>query len=45
MIEHAFKMRTVSVQNVIEILESRTKSLDCISLIVMVKRIHELSSV
>ena len=40
MIEHAFTIRIVNVQNVIEIPESRTKSL---GLIVMVKRIQELS--
>ena len=43
--DHAFKIRIVNFQNVIEVSRSRIKSLDNISLIVMVKRINEISFV
>ena len=43
--DHAFKIEVVNVQKVIEVPRSRIKSLDNISLIVMVKRIHEVSFV
>ena len=42
--DHAFKIRIVNVQKVIEVPGSR-KGLDNSSLIVMVKRIHEVSFV
>ena len=42
---HAFKIRIVNVQNVIEVPRNRIKGLDNIGLIVMVKRIHEISFV
>ena len=43
--DHAFKIRIVNVQKVIEVPRSRIKGLDNISLIVMAKRIHEISFV
>ena len=42
---HTFKIKVVNVQKVIEVHGSRIKSLDSISLIIMVKRIHEISFV
>ena len=39
-----FKIRVVNVQKVIEVPRSRIKSLDNISLIILVKRIHEFKS-
>ena len=42
---HAFKIRIVNVQKVIEVPRSRIKGLVNISLIIMVKRIHEISFV
>ena len=41
MIDHIFKIRVVNVQKVIEVPGSRIESLDNISLIIMVTRIHE----
>ena len=45
MFDHVFKIRIVNVQKVIEVPRSRSKGLDNISLILMVKRIHEVSFV
>ena len=45
MFDHAFKLRIANVQKVIEVPRSRIKSLDNISLIVMVKSIHQTLSV
>ena len=45
LIDLAFKIRVVNVQKVIEVLGSRIKSLDNISLIFMHKEIHAISFV
>ena len=45
MINHVVKISIVNVQTAIEVPRSRIKSLDNISLIVMVKRINEISFV
>ena len=41
MIDHTFKIRVVNVQKVVEVPRCGIKSLDNISLIIMVKRIHK----
>ena len=43
--DHTFKIRVVNVQKVIEVPRSGIKSLDNISLIIMVERFHEISFV
>ena len=45
LIDHTFKIRVVNVQKVIEVPRSGIKSLDNISFIIMVKRIHGISFV